>query len=170
MSYYDFDQITGFILIDSFLAKDKYGLNALYSAIRHIAIPVLLISFYQFSIITRNTIEQINIIESRNYIKAAIARGETPLYILKNSIYPNIKYKIIKEIIISFKDYLSLILAVEYILCWPGLGSWMINAIKIHDYTVILNGIFIIITAIITAQTLINFILEAISLNKNKEL
>ena len=169
-SSYELTKITGMITIDSFLAKDKYGLDAFISSLKNIAMPVILISCYQFSIITRNMIEQINIVASKNYIKAALARGEIPFSVLINHILPNTKYAIFKDIILSVKDYITLVVIAEFIFCWPGLGSWIVNAVIDKNYNLILDGIFVLSMTVITFKAIAEFMLKMVTLNQNKEL
>lgn len=119
----------------------KWGLLpiARWGSWYHTILPALALSAMPTAFIARLTRSNMIEILSRNYIKAAKARGVAPITItfkhaLRNAILPVIAYLsqlTTKVLIGSF--------VIEKIFGIPGLGQWLVNGITNRDYTVIMG-------------------------------
>lgn len=123
--------ITGILVIDSLLAGD---MSALRSALEHLLLPAITLSFVSVPSIlqiTRNT--YLEILKS-DHIRTARAyglRSRTILYsyVLRNAIAP-----ISVVIAMSFGFQMSGTVLVETVFSWPGLGLYAVDSLNSQDY------------------------------------
>lgn len=51
---------------------------------------------------------------------------------------------------LQFSTMLTLAMITEVVFSWPGLGRWLINAIRQQDYAAISAGVMVVGTLVIT--------------------
>ena len=79
-----------------------------------------------------------------NYVKAAATRGISRLTILRRHVLHNALPPVIPRLGLQFSTMLTLAMITEMVFNWPGLGRWMINAIRQQDYAAISAGVMVI--------------------------
>ncbi len=144
---------TGFLLIDSLLS---FNFLLFLDGLVHLFFPGLVVAIPQVALISRMT--RMSMIETMksDYILLARAKGlkkRTILYkhALRNAILPTLT---VGSLILA--NLLAGIIFVEMIFYWPGLGTFLLEAINRVD-TPALTG-FVMITTIIYLTT--NFLVD----------
>ena len=151
--YNPVQQITGFYLIDSLVT---FNWQAFGDVILHLILPAFTLAVYPLGLSIRMTHSVIIEVLNERYIMAARVAGapeRTVLYVLalKNAIVPTLNV-----LGLSFAYSLTGAIMVEVIFSWPGLGSYVTNAVLGLDFPVIVS-----VTLIITVfYVLINLILD----------
>lgn len=130
------ETITGFNLIDSLLTGNW---PALKSSLHHLILPSLTLSAYSLGLISRMTRATMLEIYREDYITTARAIGvpESEImfhHALKNSLNPSLT-----AAGLCFAYMLLGTFFIEIIFFWPGLGSYMVKAIFMNDYPVIIG-------------------------------
>ncbi len=113
------------------------------SAIRHMILPVITLSVAPTTEVIR--LMRISTIEvyDQNYVKAAATRGLSRFTILRRHVLHNALPPVIPRLGLQFSTMLTLAMITEMVFSWPGLGRWLINAIRQQDYAAISAGVMV---------------------------
>lgn len=132
----DVPDITGMLLLDTLLTG-QFGLFA--DAFRHILLPCLTISLYPIGLVSRMTRSALLEILGEDYITAGRSYGLSEVrilwkYALKNSIGTTAT-----DVALSMGYTLTNTFLVEAIFSWPGIGSYISNAVTTLDFPAIIG-------------------------------
>ena len=141
---YQVKTVTGFALIDAWLSDSPWRHEMILSALRHMVLPVLTLAVAPTTEVIR--LMRISTIDvyGQNYIKAAATRGVSRLTILRRHVLHNALPPVIPRLGLQFSTMLTLAMITEVVFSWPGLGRWLINAIRQQDYAAISAGVMVI--------------------------
>jgi peptide/nickel transport system permease protein len=149
------EPITGFYLVDSALTGNWVAFK---DALLHMILPVLVLACYPVSLAVRMTRASMLDVLSETYITAARAAGLTEREILfklalKNGIVPTLT---VMGLVFAYS--ITGAVLVEIVFVWPGMGSYMTDAILNKDIYV-LFAVTLVVTII---YVLINILVDAI--------
>jgi dipeptide transport system permease protein len=138
--------VTGFMLIDSLLS-DQPG--AFASALHHLVLPAIVLGTVPLAVIARMTRSSMLEVLNEDYIRTARAKGLAPsrviwLHALRNALIP-----VITVIGLQVGVLMTGAILTETIFSWPGIGKWMIEAIRRRDYPTLQGGVLLIATTVI---------------------
>ncbi len=156
---YDPPVVTGFILIDILLWNNPFRLAALQNAILHMILPVATLAIFPATDILRSVNYHMRIVFRQNYIKTALARGESKYKVALTYGLRNIAPYILNSVMLQIGNIITAAIMTEIIFNWPGLGTWLINSIALQDYHAIIGGILVITGIIISTNILIEIFL-----------
>lgn len=127
--------VTGLFLVDSLVAWRPATFR---SALSHLALPALTLSFGALATITRFTRSGVLETLQKDYVLYETAVGYPrrrliAVYVLRNSLVATIT-----QIGLLFGALLAGAVVVESIYDWPGIGSYAVTAIFTSDYKAIL--------------------------------
>ncbi len=130
------EQITGFYLVDSALTGNW---EAFRDALTHIILPAIAISSYGIGLSIRMTRASMVEVLEQKYITAARAAGLSSRTVyfrlaLKNAIVPTLMV-----LGLSFVYQVSGAMLVEIIFLWPGLGTYLLTAVRNIDFPVVVS-------------------------------
>lgn len=133
--YNPVQQITGFYLIDTVITANWVALK---DSLIHLILPAFTLATYAIGLTIRMTRSTMIEVLEEKYIVAARAAGlpeRTVLFklALKNAIVPTLTV-----LGLSFVYSLTGAILVEVIFSWPGLGTYVTNAILNVDFPVIM--------------------------------
>lgn len=149
---YQIKPITGFALIDAFLAQGAYRNQALQSVIEHMVLPCLVLALAPTTQIISLMRASVADVMSENYIRAARIKGLsyyriTTQHVLRNAIPP-----IIPKFGTQLSSMLTLAIITESIFNWPGIGRWLLDALANKDYVSIQAGVIVVGTLVLSAN------------------
>ena len=151
---YEVKSVTGFALVDAWLSDSPYRDEMIMSAIRHMILPVVTLAVAPTTEVVRlMRISTIDVFD-QNYIKAAATRGLSRLTILHRHVLHNALPPVIPRLGLQFSTMLTLAMITEVVFSWPGLGRWLINAIRQQDYTAISAGVMVIGSLVIIVNVI----------------
>jgi len=135
------DEVTGFMLIDSFLS-DEVG--AFVSAVRHLILPSIVLATIPLAVIARMTRSAMLEVLREDYIQVARAKGLAMwlvvcIHALRNALIP-----VITVIGLQVGTLMAGAILTETIFSWPGVGKWMLDSIYRRDYPSVQGGILLI--------------------------
>jgi peptide/nickel transport system permease protein len=144
---------TNFYLLDAILNGDP---GALWDTIRHLILPAVALGSIPLAIVTRITRAAVLDVQNEDYVRTARAKGLPPLvvdsrHVLRNALLP-------VSTIIGLQTGLLLSGAVltETVFAWPGVGSWLKEAIFNRDYPVLQGGILFLAVVFVLVNLLVD--------------
>lgn len=159
---YEVKNVTGFALIDAWLSESPWRHEMINSALRHMVLPVLTLAVAPTTEVVRlMRLSTIDVLD-QNYVKAAATRGLSRRTILRRHVLHNALPPVIPRLGLQFSTMLTLAMITEMVFSWPGLGRWMINAIRQQDYAAISAGVMVI-GALVIIVNVISDILGALA-------
>lgn len=112
--------------------------------ISHAFLPVMTLTFFQyggFLLLTRATMVEAL---TEDYIVTARAKGLTERKVLFKHALKNASLPIITSVALSFGFILSGAIITETVFSWPGLGTWIWDAIQTTNYPVLMADFYVI--------------------------
>jgi peptide/nickel transport system permease protein len=134
----DVEHPTNFYVLDAIITRDW---STLWDVLKHLVLPAIALGSIPLAVITRITRAAVLDVQNEDYVRTARAKGLAPLtvdrrHILRNALLP-------VSTIIGLQTGLLLSGAVltETVFAFPGMGSWLRDAIFNRDYPVLQGGI-----------------------------
>ncbi len=166
---YEVKNVTGFSLIDAWLSHSPYRHEMIISAIRHMVLPVATLALAPTTEVIRlMRISTIDVFDS-NYVKAAATRGVSRITILWRHVLHNALPPVIPRLGLQFSTMLTLAMITEVVFSWPGLGRWLVNAIRQQDYAAISAGVMVIGSLVIVVNVISDILGALANPLKHKE-
>jgi peptide/nickel transport system permease protein len=144
---------TNFYVLDSIIAGDT---AALWDAIRHLVLPAIALGTIPLAIIARITRAAVLDVSSEDYVRTAYAKGLDPRVVDRRHILKNAMLPVITIIGLWTGLLLTGAILTETIFAWPGVGSWMLEAIRFRDYAVLQGGILFFAILIVVVNLLVD--------------
>lgn len=147
--------ITGFYTIDALLAGN---LTAFTNAEWHLVLPVTALVMWLFAVATRLT--QKSVVEEMQmpYVRTAIAKGAGTRRVLLRHVLRNAINPVITMLGLQFGWLLGGTVLVEVVFSWPGIGTYMFNALQTFDFPAIMAVTVIITLGFVVVNLLVDLI------------
>jgi peptide/nickel transport system permease protein len=133
-----FDHPTNFYLLDSILTADW---AAFKDVVRHLVLPAVALGTIPLAIVARITRAAVLDVLNEDYVRTAKAKGLDPRVVDRRHVMRNATLPIVTVIGLQMGLLLTGAVLTETVFAWPGMGSWMLDAIRFRDYAVIQGGI-----------------------------
>ena len=137
----DIEHPTGFYTIDALLAGD---LAAFWDVIKHLMLPAIALGSIPLAIIARITRAAVLDVQNEDYVRTARAKGLSPRVVDTRHIFRNAMLPIMTIIGLQAGLLLSGAVLTETVFAFPGMGSWLVEAIRQRDYPVLQGGILFV--------------------------
>jgi dipeptide transport system permease protein len=137
---YEIPQVTGSLLIDSWLSGED---GAFVSALRHLILPAIVLGTIPLAVIARMTRSSMLEVLREDYVRTARAKGLAPLRVLVVHALRNALVPVVTVIGMQTGALLGGAVLTETIFSWPGIGKWIVDAIARRDYPVVQAGILV---------------------------
>ena len=138
---YYIEPVTGFLLIDTWLAGDK---DAFWSAVSHLILPTIVLGTNPLAVIARMTRSAMLEVLGEDYIRTARAKGLSNLRVVAVHALRNALIPVVTVIGLQIGVLFTGAILTETIFSWPGVGKWMIEAIGRRDYPVLQGGMLLL--------------------------
>ncbi len=155
---YQVKPITGFTLLDAWLSDSPYRHQIMTSALRHMVLPITALAVAPTTEVIRLMRISAADVFGSNYVKAAATRGLTVGTIIRRHVLHNALPPIIPKLGLQFSTMLTLAMITEVVFSWPGLGRWLVNAIRQQDYAAISAGVMVVGALVIAINVLADVI------------
>lgn len=166
---YPVKNITGFALIDIWLSHSPWRDEMLKSALLHLILPVTTLAVAPTTEVIRLLRISTREVMEQNYIKAAATRGLSLLAIIRRHVLHNALPPVIPRLGLQFSTMLTLAMVTEVVFSWPGLGRWLVDAIRQQDYAAISAGVMVVGGLVITVNVLADILGALTTPLKHKE-
>jgi len=142
---------TGLFLLDSLFS---WNWEAFWDVLKHLLLPGITLGLVISSIFLRMVRNNTVLMLSKDFVKAAKARGLKPKVILYGHAVRNAFVPIFTIMGMQFALLLAGAVLTETTFSWPGVGSYLVLKIKYRDFpaiqgTIIFFAIFVVLISII---------------------
>jgi peptide/nickel transport system permease protein len=145
--------VTGFVLVDAVLAGRK---DAAIDALKHLALPAIVLSSYGLGVITRVMRGSMLEVLGEDYVRTARAKGVSERVVMVQHAARNSLIPTVTVIGLSFGGLLSGAVVTESVFSWPGLGLYAFRSATSLDFPAIM-GVGIVVA---TVYVLVNLVVD----------
>jgi peptide/nickel transport system permease protein len=142
---------TNFYVLDSLLA---FNWEAFVDVLKHLVLPAIALGTIPLAVVARITRAAVLDVMSEDYVRTARAKGLDPRVVDRRHILKNAMLPVVTVIGLSTGLLLTGAVLTETVFAWPGLGTWILDAIRFRDYAVLQAGI-LFFAAIVTVVNLL---------------
>jgi peptide/nickel transport system permease protein len=140
-------------VLDAIIERDW---NALWDVIKHLILPAVALGSIPLAIITRITRAAVLDVQNEDYVRTARAKGLPPLTVDRRHVLRNALLPISTIIGLQTGLLLSGAVLTETVFAYPGIGSWLRDAIFNRDYPVIQGGILFVALVFVLVNLLVD--------------
>jgi peptide/nickel transport system permease protein len=144
---------TNLYVLDAILNGDAGGL---WDAIKHLILPGIALGSIPLAIVTRITRASVLDVQNEDYVRTARAKGLAPFVVDSRHVLRNALLPISTIIGLQTGLLLSGAVLTETIFAWPGVGSWLKDAIFNRDYPVLQGGILFLAVVFVVVNLIVD--------------
>jgi peptide/nickel transport system permease protein len=149
----DLNHPTNFYLLDALLAGD---LNAFWDVLKHLMLPAIALGSIPLSIIARITRAAVLDVQNEDYVRTARAKGLSPRVVDERHIFRNALLPIVTIIGLQAGLLLSGAVLTETVFAFPGMGTWLVDAIRGRNFPVLQGGILFVSLVFVLVNLLVD--------------
>lgn len=127
-----------------------------------LVLPSAVLSLFAISITARTTRDAVLGVLVEPYVTAAVARGESPWFIVRHHILRNAAAPVVTLTATIAAYLLGGALVVEYVFNLPGIGSYVVQAVARRDYAVVQAGVLLAAAVFIALNVVVDLLVGLI--------
>jgi peptide/nickel transport system permease protein len=144
---------TNFYVLDAIITRDWAALG---DTLKHLILPAIALGSIPLAIITRITRASVLDVQNEDYVRTARAKGLAPITVDRRHVLRNAMLPISTIIGLQVGLLLSGAVLTETVFAYPGIGSWLRDAIFNRDYPVIQGGILFVAFVFVIINLLVD--------------
>jgi peptide/nickel transport system permease protein len=144
---------TNFYILDAILNGDP---EALWDTIKHLILPAIALGSIPLAIVARITRASVLDVQNEDYVRTARAKGLRPTTVDRRHVMRNALLPVTTIIGLQMGLLLSGAVLTETVFAWPGVGSWLKDAIFNRDYPVLQSGILFLAVVFVVVNLLVD--------------
>jgi peptide/nickel transport system permease protein len=144
---------TNFYILDAIITRDP---AALWDTTRHLILPAIALGSIPLAIITRITRASVLDVQNEDYVRTARAKGLPPRTVDRRHVLRNAMLPVATIIGLQTGLLLSGAVLTETVFAWPGMGSWLRDAIFNSDYPVLQGGILFLALVFVMVNLIVD--------------
>lgn len=142
-------------LIDGFLrGKPEVSIDAL----KHLILPALVLSTVPLAIIARMTRAAMLEVLNQDYVRTARAKGLSSNVVVLRHALRNALLPVVTVIGLQLGGLLAGAVLTETIFSWPGIGTWLVEAIQGRDYPIVQAGVLYVAMVFVLVNVVVDFL------------
>ncbi|GAA0521763.1 ABC transporter permease [Deinococcus depolymerans] len=145
--------ITGFNVLDALL---RGQMDAAWDAARHLVLPAIALGTIPLAIIARITRSSMLDVLGQDYVRTARAKGLSGRSVVLKHTLRNALLPVVTVIGLQAGALLGGAVLTETIFSWPGIGSWVYDAISQRDYPIIQGGVIFAALVVSVANLIVD--------------
>jgi peptide/nickel transport system permease protein len=149
----DVDHPTNFYILDAIITRDWATLK---DVLKHLVLPAIALGSIPLAIITRITRASVLDVQNEDYVRTARAKGLAPRIVDRRHILRNALLPISTIIGLQVGLLLSGAILTETVFAFPGMGSWLREAIFNRDYPVLQGGILFLALVFVIVNLIVD--------------
>jgi peptide/nickel transport system permease protein len=130
--------------------------NAAWDAMKHLILPAIALGSIPLAIIARITRASVLDVQNEDYVRTARAKGLAPRTVDRSHVFRNAMLPVVTVIGLQVGLLLSGAILTETVFAFPGMGTWVQEAIKHRDYPVLQGGILFIAIIVVLMNLIVD--------------
>src|SRR3989440_544865 len=144
---------TNFYILDALIERDWH---ALVDTIKHLILPAIALGSIPLAVVTRITRAAVLDVQNEDYVRTARAKGLPPLTVDRRHVLRNAMLPVSTIIGLQTGLLLSGAVLTETVFAFPGMGSWLRDAIFNRDYPVLQGGILFLAFVFVVVNLIVD--------------
>jgi peptide/nickel transport system permease protein len=144
---------TNFYLLDAIIEGDP---GAFWDTLKHLILPGIALGSIPLAIVARITRAAVLDVQNEDYVRTARAKGLHPAVVDSRHVMRNALLPVSTIIGLQTGLLLSGAVLTETIFAWPGIGSWLKEAIFNRDYPVLQGGVLFVAVVFVLVNLLVD--------------
>ncbi len=144
---------TNFFILDALIERDWHALS---DTLKHLILPAIALGSIPLAVITRITRASVLDVQNEDYVRTARAKGLPPLTVDRRHVLRNAMLPVSTIIGLQTGLLLSGAVLTETVFAYPGMGSWLRDAIFNSDYPVLQGGILFLALVFVLVNLLVD--------------
>ena len=144
---------TNFYILDALVERDWHALS---DTLKHLILPAIALGSIPLAVITRITRASVLDVQNEDYVRTARAKGLPPLIVDRRHVLRNALLPVSTIIGLQTGLLLSGAVLTETVFAYPGMGSWLRDAIFNSDYPVLQGGILFLALVFVLVNLLVD--------------
>ena len=144
---------TNFYVLDAIITTDWATLK---DVLKHLILPAIALGSIPLAIVTRITRAAVLDVQNEDYVRTARAKGLPPLTVDRRHVLRNALLPISTIIGLQTGLLLSGAILTETVFAFPGMGSWLRDAIFNRDYAVLQGGILFLALVFVLVNLIVD--------------
>jgi len=130
--------------------------SALWDVIKHLILPAVALGSIPLAIVARITRAAVLDVQNEDYVRTARAKGLSPGIVDRRHVMRNAMLPISTIVGLQAGLLLSGAVLTETVFAYPGIGSWITNAIFNRDYPVIQGGVLFLAVVFVLVNLMVD--------------
>ena len=151
----DFESLSGFYLLDTLL---QGRFNLFVTALKHLCLPALALSSIPTAIIARITRSSMLDVLGVDFIRTAHAKGASSARVVLRHALPSAAPPIVNIAGFQIGLLLSGAVLTETVFDWPGMGKYIVDAVRENDYVIVQAGALVIAGVFVSANLVVDLL------------
>src|ERR671935_1448044 len=144
---------TNFYILDAIIERDP---GALWDAIKHLILPAIALGSIPLAIVARITRAAVLDVQNEDYVRTARAKGLPPRVVDARHVLRNAMLPVSTILGLEVGLLLSGAILTETVFAFPGIGSWLVDAIKARNYPVIQGGVMFVAIIVVFVNLIVD--------------
>jgi peptide/nickel transport system permease protein len=149
----DLEHPTNFYTVDALIAGD---LEAFWDVLKHLMLPAIALGSIPLAITARITRAAVLDVQNEDYVRTARAKGLAPRIVDTRHIFRNALLPITTIIGLQTGLLLSGAVLTETVFAFPGMGTWLVEAINQRDFPILQGGILFVSLVFVVVNLLVD--------------
>ncbi len=144
---------TNLYLLDALIAGN---FGAFWDVVKHLILPGIALGSIPLAIIARITRAAVLDVQNEDYVRTARAKGMPPRIVDRRHVLRNAMLPISTIVGLQVGLLLSGAILTETVFAYPGIGSWLRQAISNRDFPVLQGGILFVAVIVVFVNLLVD--------------
>jgi peptide/nickel transport system permease protein len=149
----DLPHPTNFYVLDAILAGNW---DAFVDCIKHLILPAIALGTIPLAIIARITRAAVLDVQNEDYVRTARAKGLAPGVVDRRHVMRNAMLPVSTIVGLQVGLLLSGAVLTETVFAWPGIGSWLVQAIEDRNFPVLRGGILFVALVFVLVNLIVD--------------
>jgi peptide/nickel transport system permease protein len=144
---------TNFYVLDAIITGDG---RALKDALEHLVLPAIALGSIPLAVVTRITRAAVLDVQNEDYVRTARAKGLAPFTVDRRHVLRNALLPVTTIVGLQTGLLLSGAILTETVFAFPGMGTWLRDAIDNRDYPVLQGGVLFVALIFVLVNLLVD--------------
>jgi len=149
----DLEHPTNFYLLDALVTGN---LEAFWDGVKHLILPAVALGSIPLAVIARITRAAVLDVQNEDYVRTARAKGMSPGVVDRRHVMRNALLPVSTIIGLQVGLLLSGAVLTEKVFAWPGMGTWLVDAIADRNFPVLQGGILFLAIVFVLVNLLVD--------------